>query len=273
MMIFDLRTVKIAVVPVIGIILLFFYMSDTAEAHRPVFPDGLNKTADTAFELDDIDISQAVYQILNVDEQVWLSFYPEQSSTQVAIIQLGIPVLEETKSFRPKVALISPSLQKIDLSFEIPERFGAIVYESEDQNVIREFHEPFTNTKSWILIEDQFEIVENGIHYVVIFSDTNQSGKFWFATGTREVFDFSARSELNENVSKVKNFHLPSVVLSVSTKVPRKDMSNQTATASESDEQKLESNERNYFRSTNGYLIGGVFVLIIVLVFVRRRFT
>ncbi|MCH2311586.1 MAG: hypothetical protein MK362_03775 [SAR202 cluster bacterium] len=272
-MLFKLRRVKLYLGLILGLTLLFCFVSSIAEAHRPAFPDGLNKSANTAFQLDDIDISQAIYQVLDEEEQVWLSFYPEQSSTQVAIIQLGIPVLEETKSFRPKVALISPSLEKIDLPFEIPAGFGAIVYESEDGNAIREFHEPFTNTKSWILIEDQFEIVENGIHYVVIFSDTNQSGKFWFATGTKEVFDFSARSELNENISKVKSFHLPSVVLPTSTKVPRKDISKQTDTASESDEQKLESNERNYFKSTNGYLIGGVVVLIIVMVFVRRRFT
>ena len=272
MMSFDLRIVKLPLGLIVGIILFLCYMPDIAEAHRPVFPNGFNKSFDTSFQLDDIDISQAVYQVLNNKEQVWLSFYPEQSNTEVAIIQLGVPVLEETKLFRPKVALLSSSLEKIDLPFATPEGFGAIIYEPRGGNLIREFHEPFTNTKSWILIEDQFEIMENGIHYVVIFSDMNQSGKFWFATGTRESFDFSDRSELNQNISRVKSFHLPSVGLPTSTKVPPTEILKQTVNPIDIDEEKLDLNERNYFKSTTGYVTVGLVVLLLGLIFINRRF-
>ncbi len=273
MMSFNLRIVKFPLGLIVGIILFLCYMPDIAEAHRPVFPDGLNKSFDTSFQLDDIHISQAVYQVLNNKEQVWLSFYPEQSNTKVAIIQLGIPILEETKLFRPKVALLSSSLKKIDLPFETPEGFGAIIYEPGDGNLVREFHEPFTNTKSWILIEDQFEIMENGIHYFVIFSDTNQSGKFWFATGTRESFDFSVRSELNQNISKVKSFHLPSVVSPNSTKFPATEILKQDVNPIDIDEERLDSNEHKHFNSTTGYATVGLVVLLLGLIFMKRRFS
>ena len=272
-MLFKLRRLKLYLGLILGLTLSFCFISSIAEAHRPAFPDGLNKSADTAFQLDDIDISQAIYQVLDENEQVWLSFYPEKSNSKIATIQLGIPVLEETKLFRPKVALLSPNLKQIDLPFETPDGFGAIVYESDDGIPIREFHEPFTNTNSWILIEDEFEILENGIHYVVIFSETNQSGKFWFATGTREVFDFSSRSELNENISKVKSFHLPSTSLTNTVTVSEKDNPKQTINENEFEQEKVDLDDRNYFKSASGYLIAGVVVLIVVLIFTRRRFS
>ena len=271
-MLFGVRSVKLCFGLILGLIFSLCFMATSAEAHRPVFPDGLNVSANSAFQLDDIDISQAIYQVLNENEQLWLSFHPERSNTKIAIIQLGIPVLEETKLFRPKVALLSSSLEKIDLPFATPEGFGAIIYEPRGGNLIREFHEPFTNTKSWILIEDQFEIMENGIHYVVIFSDMNQSGKFWFATGTRESFDFSDRSELNQNISRVKSFHLPSVVLPTSTKVPPTEILKQTVNPIDIDEEKLDLNERNYFKSTTGYVTVGLVVLLLGLIFINRRF-
>ena len=152
----------------ICLLIMVCFSSNTVEAHKPSFPDGLNKSPYFAFQLDDIDISQAIYQILEKNEQVWLSFDPQKSNSDTANIQLGIPVLEETQSFRPVVAVVSQNLNKIDLPFDIPEGFGAILYEPNDMP-IREFHEPFTDTNSWILIEDEFEVIENGIHYVVIF--------------------------------------------------------------------------------------------------------
>ncbi|GIT15977.1 MAG: hypothetical protein CM1200mP37_5580 [Chloroflexota bacterium] len=46
-----------------------------------------------------------IYQILEKNEQVWLSFDPQKSNSDTANIQLGIPVLEETQSFRPLLQL------------------------------------------------------------------------------------------------------------------------------------------------------------------------
>jgi hypothetical protein len=193
----------------LSLIIWFSFPSNTVEAHRPYFPDGLNKSPYSAFQLDDIDISQAIYQVLGENEQVWLKFHPTTSSSKTVNIQLGIPVLEETESFRPVVAVVSQDLSRIDLPFNLPDGFGAIVYEVNNEESIKKFREPYTNTNSWILIEEEFEIIGNEIHYVVIFSKTNQSGKFWFATGTKEVFDFSS-SQLNKSILKVKKFHNPS---------------------------------------------------------------
>ena len=245
---------------IVSLIISFCFLSRTAEAHRPAFPDGSNTSPNSPFQLDDIDISQAIYQILNENEQVWLSFDPKSSDTKTANIQLGIPVLKETESFRPTVAIIGRSMDKIDLPFDIPDGFGATLYESNAEQQIKKFHEPFTNTDSWILIEDKFEITEPNIHYIVIFSKTNQTGKLWFATGTREVFGLSAISDLNKNISKVKTFHKPSAI---SISKP----------AMKTEESVWQTRLKNidYFKSSHIYLISGLILILLIFVSVKKK--
>ncbi len=247
---------------IVSLIISFCFLSSTAEAHRPAFPDGSNTSPNSPFQLDDIDISQAIYQILNENEQVWLSFDPKSSGTKTANIQLGIPVFKETESFRPTVAIIGKGMDKIDLPFDIPDGFGATLYESNAKQQIKKFHEPFTNTDSWILIEADFKITEMETHYVVIFSKTNQTGKFWFATGTKEVFDFSAISDLNKNISKVKTFHKPSIYSSDKNNHQDKELGWQSRL------QKID-----YFKSFNIYLLAGSILLLLVFILVKKKTT
>jgi len=209
-----LTTSKVLLGLTLSLIVSFCFPSSTAEAHRPSFPDGFDKSPNSAFQLGDIDISQVIYQVLKEDEQVWLGFDPKSSTTETANIQLGVPVLEATESFRPTVALVGQNLGKIGLPFGIPDGLGAIVYEPNDGKPIKKFHEPFTSTDSWILIGKEFQLGETRTFYFVIFSKTNQSGKFWFTTGSKEMFDFSSLSELNKNIASVKIFHEPSIYAS-----------------------------------------------------------
>ena len=244
----------------LSLIIWFSFPSNTVEAHRPYFPDGLNKSPYSAFQLDDIDISQAIYQVLGENEQVWLKFHPTTSSSKTVNIQLGIPVLEETESFRPVVAVVSQDLSRIDLPFNLPDGFGAIVYEVNNEESIKKFREPYTNTNSWILIEDEFQVLDKNIHYIVIFSKTNQSGKFWFATGTREVFNVGSLPQLTKNISKVKKFHEPSITAS-----------NQNSLRHEtSDSESLISNI-DYFKSTGFYLMGGIFLFLIIVFLIKIK--
>ena len=243
----------------LSIIVWFSFQPSIAEAHRPSFPDGFNNSPYSAFELDDIDISQAVYQVLDENEQVWLKFQPGSSSSKTAIIQLGIPVLEETEFFRPMVAVISQDLKRIDLPFGLPDGFGAIAYKAKDEKPIRTFHEPYTETDSWILLEEEFDIIGTNIHYVVIFSETNQSGKFWFATGTKEVFDFSS-SQLNKNILKVKTFHKPTMPSSVEISSQDKNLVQQSL---------LQGTD--YIRSIEFFLVATLILSFLILILVKKK--
>jgi len=55
--------------------------------------------------------------------------------------------------------------------------------------------------------------------------------------------------------------------------VSEKDNPKQTINENEFEQEKVDLDDRNYFKSASGYLIGGVVVLIVVLIFIRSRFT
>ena len=55
--------------------------------------------------------------------------------------------------------------------------------------------------------------------------------------------------------------------------VSEKDNPKQTINENEFEQEKVDLDDRNYFKSASGYIIGGVVVLIVVLIFIRRRFT
>ena len=145
------------------------------------------------------------------------------------------------------------------MPFDLPDGFGGIVYEVDTEKPIRKFHEPYTNTNSWILIEEEFNIVENEIHYVVIFSKANQSGKFWFATGTKEVFDF-ASPQLYRNILKVKTFHKPSTLSTNVTSLRDNELGHQS---------RLQGS--NYLKSINVYFVAILFLSLLMFILVKKK--
>ena len=110
------------------------------------------------------------------------------------------------------------------------------------------------------MIEDKFEITDTDIHYIVIFSETNQTGKFWFATGTREVFGFSVIADLNKNISKVKTFHKPSMISNVNPLI-------------ETEESTLQTRLTNidYLKYSSIFLVTGLILLLLIFVSVKKR--
>ena len=132
------------------------------------------------------------------------------------------------------MALLGQNLGKIDLPFRIPDGFGAITY----------------------------EIAENGTHYIVIFSKINHSGKFWFATGTKEIFGFSSLSDLNKNISRVKSFHKSSISPSTNISLQNKELGWQTRLK-----------DIGYFKFLNIYLLAGLILLFLIFMIVKIRTT
>ena len=230
-----------------------------ADAHRPAFPNGQNTTAAAAFPLDDVDISQVIYQVLRQDEQVWLSFDPLSSDSQMVSIVLGMPALEENSSFRPSVAVVAPNLVTKDVPFDLPEGFGAIVYEPAI-DPIREYYEPRTQTRSWIVTDDVFQLDATGVHYVVIFSKSDQSGKFWFVTGHEEVWDVSDRSESNNNFVRIRDFHSPTA-----------PGPNDGSTAVKEVSPPVPPTQDGSMRSASPYLIIASILVIGTLLVIRKR--
>ena len=175
-------------------------------AHRPVFTGDAATSAVTAIPLADPDISQVVYrEITQKTPQVWLTFTVPKDFD--LFIQIGVPVIDRLKDFRPAMVVVGPGLPENDPPFELPEGMGAKVFSTKEVEKPRFFHEPFTNTDSWILRSEIVGLTSPGRYYLVAFSSQHQIGKLWLSVGKKESFSLDDFSQFPIWAQRVQDFH------------------------------------------------------------------
>ena len=178
-----------------------------AHAHKPAF-SGDYATSDDAWPVPDPEISIVLYQEITCElPQLWMTLDGEADFP--LYIQLGVPVIDRLSDYRPTVALVAPGLPEpmVDLPFELPDGTGIVVFESEDVSQPGDFYEPFTQTESWILVEETVMLPQTGQAWLVAWDPGLQTGKLWVATGTVEDFSDVETSDFIEWSVLVKDFH------------------------------------------------------------------
>ena len=178
-----------------------------ALAHKPTFSDDFNGP-DKAFEVADPDISIVVYQDITCDtDQLWMTFEAEAGFP--LYIQLGVPEIDRLADYRPSVALLAAGLPAPEetLPFEVPDGLGVEVFHSDGVAEPGEFYEPFTQTSSWVLVEETVELPEDGMGYLVAWDPAEWTGKLWLATGTIEDFSDVDSTEFIYWGEAVNDFH------------------------------------------------------------------
>ena len=179
----------------------------SAFAHKPSF-SGDYGTPDDAWQVPDPNISIVLYQEITCDlPQLWMTLDGEAGFP--LYIQLGVPVIERLEDYRPSVALVGPGLPapEQELPFDLPDGTGIIVFDSSDVDEPGDFYEPFTQTASWVLVEETVELPETGQAWLVAWDPGYQTGKLWVATGTVEDFSDVETSEFIEWSALVNDFH------------------------------------------------------------------
>ncbi len=175
-------------------------------AHQPTLSDGTAVDAEHAIEFTDVQISRVVYHEVTPDApQVWVTFEVDQP--QALKIQLGVPLIDRLKDFRPAFALLGPGLGGVDLPFAAPEGLGGLVFESGSVSEPEVFDEPFTGTTSWILRDEEVALPAAGRYYVVAYAPSGEAGKLWVALGVEEVFELDDILTLPEVIADVRAFH------------------------------------------------------------------
>ena len=191
------------------IILLFAgaLLMPGARAHRYIANDGSHTSAENALPIGDIDLSQVVYhEVTENTRQLWLSF--EAEAGVEAKIQIGVPLIERYRDFRPAFALLGPGLPPVDaVPFPIPEGYGGILYATDGIESPVIFNEEFTGTMSWQFDMQTYELPETGLYYIVGFVPSEELGKFWIAPGTREFFGLGDILSLPWVIYRVRTFH------------------------------------------------------------------
>ncbi|HCH65273.1 MAG TPA: hypothetical protein DFR83_20880 [Deltaproteobacteria bacterium] len=179
----------------------------TAQAHKPSF-SGDYDTPGEAWAVPDPEISIVLYQEITCDLQhLWMSLDGEAGFP--LYIQLGVPVIDRLSDYRPSVALVAPGLPapEADLPFELPAGTGIQVFDTQDVEQPGDFYEPFTQTESWVLVEETVELPETGQAWLVAWDPGRQTGKLWVATGTVEDFSDVDPAEFIEWGAIVQDFH------------------------------------------------------------------
>ena len=188
------------------IIGFWLFNTDIVFAHIPFIAEDNHSNKESAFELDDIYISKVIYQrITKNNPESWISFDAKKEET--LYFQMGIPYIESLEDYQPSIALLLPSFKADFKSTEDILNDKVQIFHSSQFNNTSVFHEPFTQTKSWILFEQYINLPEDGTYFLVSFSPSKQNGKLWIAIGKKEVFNLQDISKLAAVTSEVRAFH------------------------------------------------------------------
>jgi hypothetical protein len=181
-------------------------ITTAAQAHKPRFSDGTAVDPEHALVVQDPVMSQVYYhEVTQSAPRLWLAF--DMQKDQEVYLQLGMPVLDRLKNYRPAMALVGPGLPAIDLPFAMPENLGGVLWKTDDVQQPQFFHEPFTGTDSWILKETRTKVPQAGRYYAVAFVPAGTLGKLWLAIGTEEKFGPGDWGHMAECTRKVRAFH------------------------------------------------------------------
>jgi len=187
------------------LLLLLFVLTEPIFAHKPIWSDKSAFDANTAISLIDPNISQVVYRYLPAGpNQIWTT---QMTHADFELyVQIGVPVIDRLKNFRPFLAIIALGLPETNLPFEIPVGYGAIVIDTNSTEP-RFFHEPFTGTDSWILTSRTIRLPESGRFYVVAFDPKKAGGKLWISVGQKERFGLVDVLSIFQTIRLVRTFH------------------------------------------------------------------
>jgi hypothetical protein len=181
-------------------------IASSAMAHRPIFPQVAPTSPETAAVVKRPRVSQVIYhEIAEGSEQVWLSF--EGEAGQGIFLQIGVPVIDRLKDYRPTMALVGPGLPEGDVHFELPPDCGIQTFGTADIEEPRYFEEKFTGTDSWILRDATPTLPETGMYYVVAFEPEDRHGKLWLSIGRKEDFGIGDLGRMRDWTRKVRRFH------------------------------------------------------------------
>jgi hypothetical protein len=175
-------------------------------AHRPIFTEDKATSADTAIKVKEPQNSQVVYREITKDaSHVWLSF--DAPKDFKLFVQIGVPVIDRLKEFRPAMVIVGPGLPEKDPPFKLPKNMGAKVLLTKDVKKPEFFHEPFTNTDSWILRSETIALPKVGRYYLVGYSPSKQTGKLWLSVGEEESFSLKDLKDFPTWTKKIQKFH------------------------------------------------------------------
>jgi hypothetical protein len=174
-------------------------------AHIPYFSNNSEQEPDHAVLIEDVDLSQVFYyEVTDQFPSLWMAF--EGREGQQVSFRIGIPKIESLKFFRPALALVGPGFPSAVLPFDIPAGLGGRVFPT-DKDEPEEFHEPFSNSDSWMFRKIRVALPQSGRYYLIAYSPSHENGKLWVAVGEKEHFSPGQIGRLPIWIRQIREFH------------------------------------------------------------------
>ena len=190
----------------IAVIFSLLATAQAVQAHNLISEESSPNSWSDPVPIGNPQVSQVYYGRLEaVRRQVWFRFSGKAGDR--IWFQVGVPAIERLRTLSPRAAVVGAGLPLGDIGFELPPGQGALVFEARGEP--REFHEEFTGTSSWIVIEQEYVLPSSGTWYVVAFSerDASDGDKLWLAIGTMERFDLCDLFRFGSIKRFVREFH------------------------------------------------------------------
>ena len=204
---FKITWYLVLIVIVIGMPVMGFALNTkVVHGHIPYIAGSKHPDMASSLHLDNIQISKVVYQELTSEaEQSWIRINAKKG--EELYFQIGVPYLPSLREYQPSLALINPEIADDLGSDSDLRKDGVEFFHSATQFERTIFHERFTDTTSWVLLEQIVELSEAGDYYLVSFSPEAVSGKLWISIGRQESFGPGDLARLPFVISDVKSFH------------------------------------------------------------------
>jgi hypothetical protein len=191
---------------VVGAALVVGLVSVGSLGHRAAAVGGTHDDPASAVQLSDADLSQVVYgELLAAHPSLWVTV-DVPTATDLSL-QLGIPALDRLRTYRLQWVVLGPELPLIALPISVPSGLGGMLVLTSSVDDATVFHEPVTDTTSWVLGEATVHLPASGRYYIVAWSPSIMDGKAWIAVGRREAFGWKDLTSLRQVIDEVRAFH------------------------------------------------------------------
>jgi hypothetical protein len=176
-------------------LIIWQHSDNIIEAHIPFIANENHVNKDSALEISDISVSKVIYQRLTLaNPESWIKF--NSSEDTVLHMQIGIPKITYLEDYRPNVEIFENTISD-----------KGLIMSAEYKNPPKEFHEPFTNTYSWILYDQKIALKKNQTYYISSYEIEKKTGKLWIGIGYKEQFNVSDWITLPASINDIQKFH------------------------------------------------------------------
>ena len=172
-------------------------VAGAASGHRLVAIGETFPSQTEALRIEALDVSQVAYVELTAEEpELWIGF--DVNGPTDLFLSLGLPRLDRLVDDRPQIRVVRATS---DGTTEVA------AYDTGSVDAPRLFHEPFTGTDSWILLEETVVLREPGTYFLVAAEAEAEAGKLWVSVGRREAFSVADVLSFPSVVRRVRAFH------------------------------------------------------------------